>query len=75
MGVANCNAIALIGHSNGALTARPKNKNFPHTCWMNFLPAASSNGAVELCVAYCVLVPYLMGALGNGWCCFVRAVC
>ena len=68
-------AIALIGHNNVASTARPKNKNFPHTCWMIFLPAASNNGAVELCVAYCVLAPYLIGALGNVWCCSVRAVC
>ena len=61
--MADCDAIALIGHNNVASTARPKNKNFPHTCWMNFLPAASSTGAVELCVEYCVLAPYVIGHL------------
>ena len=47
VGFANCDAMALMGQSNVLLTAQPKNRNFPHTCWMNFLPFLSSGGEMD----------------------------
>ena len=46
VGFADCEAMALIGHSSVLSTALPKNRNFPHTCWMNFLPFLSNGGDV-----------------------------
>ena len=47
VGLADCEAIALMGHNSVESTARPRNRNFPQTCWMNFLPCLSREGAVE----------------------------
>ena len=47
VGFADYNAMALMGHSNVLLTARPRNSFFPHTCWTNFLPFLSGGGDVD----------------------------
>ena len=70
IGLNDCEAIALIGYNGVMSTACPRNKNFPHTCCMNFLPFLSSSGAVNCCVAYCLFATYLIGVPGYGWCCF-----
>ena len=75
VGLADCDAIALIGHRSVLSTARPKNKNLPHTCWMNFLVLASTNGAADACVAYCFLAPYRIGTLGYGACWMLLTLC
>ena len=70
VGFANCEAMALIGQSSVLSTACPRKRNLSHTCWINFFPLVSSNGADNSSVAYCFLAPYLMGTLGYGACCF-----
>ena len=55
--VADCEAIALIGHTKVLYNARPRNKNLPHTCWMNFLPFLLRSGAVDCGVGYCFFAP------------------
>jgi hypothetical protein len=57
VGAADCDAIALMGHSSVLSTARPRNRNLPHTCWMNFFVLASTGGADDFCVAYCFFAP------------------
>ena len=69
VGWADCDAIALMGQSKVGLTARPRKRNFPHTCWMNVLPFLLSKGAVDFIVAYCLRAPYLIGVEGKGACC------
>ena len=64
VGFADCDAMALIEHKRVLSTARPRNRNFPHTCWMNFFVLASTNGDVAACFAYCTLAPYMIGAHG-----------
>ena len=51
-GFADCDAMALIGQSSVLLTALPRNKNFPQTCWTNFFHFLSSSGAEDGCVAF-----------------------
>ena len=58
VGADDCDAMALMGQSSVLSTARPRNRNMPHTCWMNFLVLASTSGADDFCVAYCFLAPY-----------------
>ena len=52
VGLDDCEAIALIGHNSVLSTARPRNKKFPQTCWMNFLPLMSISGAVDRCAIF-----------------------
>ncbi len=52
VGLDDCNAMALIGQRRVLSTALPKNRNFPHTCWMNRLALLSNKGAFDSCVAY-----------------------
>jgi hypothetical protein len=66
VGFYDCTARALIGHRRVLSTARPKNRDFPHSCCMKFLPFASSGGADNSCCAYCCLAPYLILACGYG---------
>ena len=47
VGVADWEAMTLMGHRRVGLTARPRKRDFPHTHWMNVLPLASSLGEVE----------------------------
>ena len=49
--------------------ARLMKRNFPHTCWMNFLSFLSSKGMVDSIVAYCLRAPYLIGVEGKDACC------
>ena len=56
-------------------TTLPRNKNLPHTCWMNHLALSSNRCAFDSCVAYYFLVPYWIGKLGYGACCSLPAVC
>eukprot|EP00956_Cyclotella_meneghiniana_P032357 scaffold88507_cov102-Cyclotella_meneghiniana.AAC.1 len=44
LALADWDAMALIGAKRVLSTARPRNRNFPHTCCTNFLPFASSLG-------------------------------
>ena len=69
VGFRDWEAMALMGQRSVGSTARPRNRNLPQTCWINFLPFWSRGGDVEGALAYCVRVPYLMGAVGNGTCC------
>ena len=62
---ADCDAIALVGQSKVGLTARPRKRNFPHSCGMNVLPFLSSKGAVDSIVAYCLRTTYLIGGRGR----------
>ena len=57
VGCADWEAMALMGQRRVESTARPRNRNFPHTCWTNFLPCLSKGGAVDVCVANCCLAP------------------
>eukprot|EP00956_Cyclotella_meneghiniana_P001076 scaffold1265_cov38-Cyclotella_meneghiniana.AAC.3 len=66
VGSDDCDAIALIGANSVLSTARPRNRNFPHTCWTNFLPLASNFGDFDDSLANCCLVPYSIGVCGNG---------
>ena len=75
VGFADCDAMALMGQSNVLSIDRPRKRNFPHTFWMNFLPFLSSGGGVDSCVAYFVLAPSLIGALGKGCCCYFFITC
>ena len=68
VGLADCEAMALMGQSRVGLTARPRKRNCPQTCWMKFLPFLSSGGDFEASVVYCFLAPYIMGLGGNGEC-------
>ena len=67
-GLADWDAMALMGHKRVGSTARPRKINLPQTFWMNFLPLESRGGNLGGSVAYCILVPYLIGVLGNGEC-------
>ena len=69
MGSADCEAIALMGVSRMLSTARPKNKNMLHTCWINLFVLASTRGDVDGVLVYFLVAPYFMGVCGNGWCC------
>jgi hypothetical protein len=62
VGLADCGAMALMGHNSVESTAPPRKRNLPQTFWMNFLSFLLSGVAVDSCVAYCCLAPYLMGA-------------
>ena len=62
-GVAYCESIALIGHNTVLSTACPRNRNFPQTCWMNFLPFLLRSGAVDGGVAYWFLCHRWLGHL------------
>ena len=76
VGADDCDAsIALMGQSGVLSTVRPRNRSLPHTCWMNFLVLASTNGADDFCVAYCFFAPYCIGALGFGACCNFLTLC
>ena len=50
VGLEDCAARALIGHRRALLAERPKNRNLPHSCCMNFLRFESSGGAKILSV-------------------------
>ena len=68
-------SMTLIGQSRVLSTALPRNKNLPHTCWMNCLALSSNKGTFEWCVAYCFLAPYWMGTHGYGaYCHFWQCV-
>ncbi len=75
MGFSDCDAMALIGHSSVLSTARPRNRNFPHTCWMNFFVLASTDFDFYAGFAYCTLAPYMIGAHGCGACCSFCTFC
>ena len=62
-GVADCDAMALMGHRSVLLTAHPRKRNFTHTFWMNPFPFLSKSGDVDICIAYCFLGPYCIGVL------------
>jgi hypothetical protein len=55
VGLDDCNTMALIGQRRVLSTALPRNKNLPHTCWMNRLALSSNSGTFDSCVAYCFL--------------------
>ena len=38
VGLADCDAMSLMGHRILLLTARPRKIIFPHTCWTNRFP-------------------------------------
>jgi hypothetical protein len=57
VGLDDFDAMALIGQSRVLSTALPRNKNLPHTCWMNRLALLSNSGAFNSCVAYCFFAP------------------
>ncbi len=63
VGLDDCNVMVLIGQRRVLSTALPRNKNLPHTCWMNRLALLSNSGAFDSCVAYCFFVPYCISAL------------
>ncbi len=42
--------MALIGQNSVLSTALPRNKNFPHTCWMIFLVFLSTGGDKDVCM-------------------------
>jgi hypothetical protein len=69
VGFADCDAMALIGHRRVLSTARPRNRNFPHTCWMNFFDLESTVGDFTACFSYCTFDPYMIGVHGCGECC------
>ncbi len=69
------NAMALIGQRRVLSTALLRNKNFPHTCWMNRLALSSNSRVSDSCVAYCFFVPYYLGVLWYGACCSLPALC
>jgi hypothetical protein len=50
VGLDDCDAMALIGQRRVLSTALPRNKNLPHTCWMNHLALSSNSGASDSCV-------------------------
>ena len=72
VGLEDCDAMAMMGHISVILTARPRKINSPHTCWMNRFPFLSKSGAVEFCVAYCLLEPYRIGVIRNVKIIFLR---
>ena len=47
VGLADCDAMALIGNISVLSTARPRKINFTHTCWMNRFPFLSKSGAAD----------------------------
>ncbi len=63
--------MVLIGQSRMLLTALPRNKNLPHTCWMNYLALLSNSGPFDSCVVYFFFAPYWIGALWYGACCML----
>ena len=67
--------MALIGQSRVLSTALPRNKNLPHTCWMNCVALSSNKGAFNSSVVYCFLTPYWMGTNGYGAYCHFLAMC
>ncbi len=75
VGLDDCNAMALIGKSRVLSTALPRNKNLPHTSWMNHLALSSNSGTFDFCVAYSFFVPYWIGALWYGACCSLPDLC
>ena len=74
VGSDDCDAMALMGANNVLSTARPRKRNFPHTCCTNFLPFASSFGEFECSFAYWCFAPYTTGVCGNGWFCRFRSL-
>ena len=68
VGLADCEAMALMGQSRVGSTAQQGKRNSPQTCWMNFSPFLSSGGDVKASLAYCFLAPYIMGLVRNGEC-------
>ncbi len=50
VGLDDCNAMALIGQRRVLSTALPRNKNLPHTCWMNHLALLTNGGAFNSCM-------------------------
>ncbi len=75
MGFADCDAMALIGHSSVLSTACPRKRIFLRTCWMNFFVLASTDGDCTVGFAYCTLAPYMIGAHGCGACCSFCTSC
>ena len=61
VGLADCEAMALMGQRSVGSTARPRKSNILQTSWMNFLPFLSSGGDKKGTLMYCVLVPYFLG--------------
>jgi hypothetical protein len=75
VGLDDCNAMVLIGLRMVLSTALPRNKNLPHTCWMNRLALSSNSGASNSCVVYCFFAPYYVGVHWYGACCSLPALC
>ncbi len=75
VGLDDCDAMALIGQRRVLSTALLKNKNLPHTCWMNHLALLSNSGVSNSCVAYCSFAPFCIGVLWYGTCCCLTALC
>ncbi len=55
VGLDDWDAVALIGQRRVLSTGLPRNKNLPHTCWMNRLALSSNSSAFDSCAAYCFL--------------------
>ena len=70
VGFAFWEEMALRGVMGVESTARPMYNRVPLTCCIYFLPVPSRRGVLSGSLAYCVFLPYLTGALGNGesWC-------
>ncbi len=75
VGLDDCNAMALIGQRRVLYTALPRNKNLPHTCWMNRLALLSNSGIFDSCAAYCFFALYCIGVLWYDACCSLPALC
>ena len=58
--------MALIGHRIVLSTARPWNRNLPHTCWINFLVLESTAGDFAACFVHCTLALYTIRVHGCG---------
>ncbi len=74
VGLGDCDAMALIEQRRVLSTALPRNKNLPHTCWINRLALSFNSGTFDSCVAYCFFAPYCIGALWYGACLFPLCV-
>jgi hypothetical protein len=75
VGLDDWDAMALIEQRRVLSTALPRNKNLPHTWWMNHLALSSNRGAFNSCVAYCFLAaPYWIATLRYGACFCLQCV-
>ncbi len=52
VGLDDCDAVTLIMQRRVLSTALSRNKNLPHTCWMNCLALLSNSGTFDSCVVY-----------------------